>query len=302
MSLISEAFATNLLQPQPQPRPQLEPEWDLVPCEPSAIVHALKNYLETSEESILVKQILSIFLPFEDKLMRAVRTNIDDSDVDNSDVIRTYPNVDNSDVLRHFRQMCRDRSTEARSTEARSTEADTTQEEVTVDQPQYDPQFVKKVLHFYEDLEQLSTLEETIDRSRKIAISLNEFIREKDDEIKMLHQLKESFGVMNTLLGSSTGRKSSIGGKIESDMANIKNLIKNLETCDMFTKKLSTDIAGKVSSVSEEITCSVCLDIQTIRSLSVNQNCGHIICTSCSTRVENCPQCRAEKSYTKIFS
>lgn len=63
--------------------------------------------------------------------------------------------------------------------------------------------------------------------------------------------------------------------------------------CEHAPSSAGTVIAEESASrISEEIQCSVCLDIQ-VHSRTCSP-CGHSFCASCVAKLDQCPQCRKE--------
>ena len=169
----------------------------------------------------------------------------------------------------------------------------------------YDPEFVASVIAFFTRLSELQRLEQTVSIARSISSELTSQLSDLVDEVEMVESVKAGVSKLMSTVSTRVAKKNKLVQSMKAQFADLERELTELDSGTEFIKGMQAEIHGKTQSISQAVNCMVCLEEKTVSELSVNKNCGHILCTPCADRLSSdsalCPSCRGPSSFVKIF-
>lgn len=169
----------------------------------------------------------------------------------------------------------------------------------------YDPEFVASVIAFFTRLSELQKLEQTVSIARSISFELTSQLSDLVDEVEMVDSVKAGVSKLMSTVSTRVARKNKLVQSMKGQFADLERELTELDSGMEFIKGMQAEIHSKTQSISQAVNCVVCLEEKRVSELSVNKNCGHIVCTPCANRLSSdsalCPTCREPSSFVKIF-
>ena len=169
----------------------------------------------------------------------------------------------------------------------------------------YSPEFVKSVIVFFTKLSELQRLEQTVSIARTISFELTAQLSDLVHEVEMIEGVKAGVAKLMSTVSTRVARKNKLVQSMEGQFADLERELTELDAGTEFIKGMQAEINAKTQSISQVVNCVVCLEEKRVSELSVNKNCGHVLCTPCADRISSdsalCPTCRGPFSCVKIF-